>query len=150
MIINIKEGDSENVGCPSGNECPLKLTPSMVKSSIPEYLFCRWDDLLYQRALDKMEDVIYCPVKSCLKPCIPFDGDQQLFFCDACKGKFCKKCQKPTHKGPCDAAENAERDMNWVRQHSRPCPKCRTAIQKNEGCNHMTCRCGVSTLFFIF
>jgi hypothetical protein len=31
----------------------------------------------------------------------------------------------------------------WITKHTKPCPQCRTAIEKNLGCNHMTCKkCG--------
>jgi len=29
---------------------------------------------------------------------------------------------------------------NWIVANTKPCPRCKTAIEKNEGCNHMTCR----------
>ena len=36
-------------------------------------------------------------------------------------------------------------DAAWVREHTRPCPRCRAPILKNGGCNAMRCaRCGVS------
>lgn len=31
----------------------------------------------------------------------------------------------------------------WITKHTKPCPQCGTAIEKNLGCNHMTCKkCG--------
>ena len=36
-----------------------------------------------------------------------------------------------------EAAEAADR--LWMAQNSRPCPQCGVNIEKNDGCNHMTC-----------
>ena len=33
-----------------------------------------------------------------------------------------------------------KRDYLWVTQHCKKCPRCGWSIEKNEGCNHMTCR----------
>lgn len=36
-----------------------------------------------------------------------------------------------------------EEDMEvkqWILQHTKPCPKCNVFIEKNGGCNHMTCK----------
>ena len=41
----------------------------------------------------------------------------------------------PKHEGACDA--NFQRNFkDWKR-----CPRCHMFIEKNEGCNHMTCLC---------
>jgi len=40
--------------------------------------------------------------------------------------------------------ENTGLDESYVAAYSRPCPRCQSPIEKNHGCNHMTCKCGVS------
>lgn len=32
--------------------------------------------------------------------------------------------------------------QQWLLRNTKRCPNCRTAIQKNGGCNRLTCRCG--------
>lgn len=53
----------------------------------------------------------------------------------------------PTQVGcPCCEArfvlpgsEDTASSEAWLKQHSRPCPRCKAPIQKSGGCNHMTC-----------
>ena len=39
-----------------------------------------------------------------------------------------------------EIAAQAEADAQWIINNTKPCPSCSSPIQKNEGCNHMTCR----------
>lgn len=63
---------------------------------------------------------------------------------------FCFHCFQPPHSPV--SCKNAkiwnDRDVvfadqlnsQWVASHTKNCPKCKNPIEKNEGCNHVTCR----------
>jgi len=44
-----------------------------------------------------------------------------------------------------DGTEDADQNFNevaqrlWIKANTRPCPKCKAPIEKNDGCNHMIC-----------
>ncbi|XP_060529635.1 ankyrin repeat and IBR domain-containing protein 1-like isoform X2 [Cylas formicarius] len=75
------------------------------------------------------------------------------FFCWECLGEAhapcgCKQWQewhkkiaevKPEElKSACSGTEEAANCL-WLVTNSKPCPNCKSPIQKNEGCNHMKC-----------
>ncbi|CAG9860493.1 unnamed protein product [Phyllotreta striolata] len=75
------------------------------------------------------------------------------FFCWECLGEAhapcgCKQWQewqmqisevKPEElKASCSGTEDAANCL-WLVTNSKPCPSCKSPIQKNEGCNHMKC-----------
>ena len=59
--------------------------------------------------------------------------------CNKCDQVFCEKCMFPEHKGVCDKYEV---DFLQNNLHYRQCKKCKNVIERSQGCNHMTCRCG--------
>jgi hypothetical protein len=59
--------------------------------------------------------------------------------CQGCHFRFCTKCHQPEHEGECDKPDEATEAL--IARISKPCPNptCGTSIERNEGCNHMTC-----------
>lgn len=65
-----------------------------------------------------------------------------------CGHVYCVRCLQDGHRPcPCDIAEawvqkatSEAENMQWILARTKKCPKCRVPIEKNQGCNHMTCR----------
>ncbi|KAG8499913.1 hypothetical protein CXB51_006550 [Gossypium anomalum] len=64
-----------------------------------------------------------------------------------CSFSFCWNCTEEAHR-PVDCETVAKwilknsaesENMNWILANSKPCPKCKRPIEKNQGCMHMTC-----------
>jgi len=83
---------------------------------------------------------------------IPGSFAEENIECINCRHLFCEKCGAETHyPASClslrqwIAKEQGDgMNMKWVVAHTKPCPKasCQVPVEKNGGCNHMTCsRC---------
>lgn len=57
----------------------------------------------------------------------PIDGDHRPVICSVAR-MWLKKCQ--------DDSETA----NWIKSNTKECSHCQSTIEKNGGCNHMTCK----------
>mmetsp|Transcript_4443 Transcript_4443/g.5437 ORF Transcript_4443/g.5437 Transcript_4443/m.5437 type:complete len:602 (-) Transcript_4443:808-2613(-) len=77
-----------------------------------------------------------------------YDADSIVATCDKCTTCFCLKCGSEPHPPlTCrdldtwkEKCENESETANWILANTKPCPKCRSRIEKNQGCNHMTCQ----------
>jgi hypothetical protein len=64
-------------------------------------------------------------------------------FCQKCGiAEFCLTCGKVSHGGNCDFSQDMMTE-DWITNNTKLCPRCRVNVIKSDGCNHMTCRCGV-------
>lgn len=117
-------------------------------------------DIYYRRLMasfvDASDDIIRC----CCHDCdLMFDVYRSyddcrppMAVCAMCKCGWltCLECGKRGHE-PMDCRRYGEwmtkadaikddLNSNWVKQNTKKCPQCKTDIQKNEGCMHMTCK----------
>jgi len=57
---------------------------------------------------------------------------------EGCGKRYCAKCGNDDHgKEPCPPPAET---LQWLGKNSKPCPNCKNPIEKNGGCDHMTCR----------
>jgi ariadne-1 len=88
--------------------------------------------------------------KRCVNPSCHFSiGVERMGLCGVakcqCGTRICWKCGGPSHAplrcGLVNEWEKLVQRSNdgWIADHTQPCGRCNAPIEKNGGCNHMTC-----------
>ncbi|KAK9469561.1 hypothetical protein V1512DRAFT_218752 [Lipomyces arxii] len=147
------EGESRNIQC-MGESCSLVINDRAIKLLVVENVYARYEALLSRTFVFDNEHLRWCPAPNCeyaircddvspkdLKMIVP------SVQC-ACGFRFCFGCGYADHQ-PCICAlvkkwvkkcEDDSETANWISANTKECPKCMATIEKNGGCNHMTCR----------
>lgn len=159
----LSEGIAERLQCPEPG-CKQPLLQQTLAPLLTAEEGARWEKLELDSALLRMADVAVC--KRCGTHCLE-DADN-CAMCSKCLFVFCSLCQESWHPGTqCMSpatrlkilrermAGNKASAHSLVQQEfelmsltaieksSKACPVCGMAIQKQEGCNKMTCgSCG--------
>ncbi|XP_019155749.1 PREDICTED: probable E3 ubiquitin-protein ligase ARI7 isoform X1 [Ipomoea nil] len=89
----------------------------------------------------------WCPAPGCDSAIEYVLGSGSYDVICSCTYSFCWNCTEEAHR-PVDCETVAKwilknsaesENMNWILANSKPCPKCKRPIEKNQGCMHMTC-----------
>ncbi|KAH9626355.1 hypothetical protein KSS87_010049 [Heliosperma pusillum] len=95
----------------------------------------------------------FCPSPDCPSVYKVADADKpaEPFLCGACYAETCTKCHLEHHPNlSCDKYKEYKEDPDaslkeWTKgkdEFVKKCPGCGFTIEKQEGCNHVECRCG--------
>ena len=90
----------------------------------------------------------YCPTPDC--QLIYRSGERGMVIrCSACLARICPHCHVENHEGlTCEQHQDNKTGgdlsfMTWKQENNvSACPGCGVSIEKNGGCNHITCVCG--------
>ncbi|CAG8976958.1 hypothetical protein HYALB_00010940 [Hymenoscyphus albidus] len=75
-------------------------------------------------------------------------GKDRLAVCEDCSFAFCNRCFQGWHgefeiciprTATGEITEEDKASLEYLKQHTAPCPTCATPAQKTHGCNHMIC-----------
>lgn len=135
----LKERSTTEIKCPNQN-CAQAIS----KRSIRKILRNRHD--LYKTYNDVVQEEwiaqhgIHCPTPNCTYAFTK--NGRKSFTCPQCRNTYCTNCLQ-THPANinCNQAGKQGNDK-WLQDHTKKCPQCKKNIEKNNGCNHMTCKCG--------
>ena len=96
------------------------------------------------------EEVRNCSTPDC-KMIYAVSEVGEKFFCGLCGVSVCTKCHVQYHDNlTCAMYQSLKREdggiQKWIMEDSRNrkyCPNCHVGIEKIDGCNHVSCQCGV-------
>ncbi|XP_058757062.1 E3 ubiquitin-protein ligase RSL1-like [Vicia villosa] len=139
--------------CPDP-QCSLKLKPQHLQSILPKELIVEWESAIYESSIS-LRKKIYCPYKNCSVMLVN-DGEEVVTSCEcpSCHRLFCAQCKVPWHadmscrrfQKSTKGQHEKELDEKFIelakRKKWQKCPKCSMHVQRNGGCEHISCRCG--------
>jgi len=108
----------------------------------------RYERFCRENFVENSKEFVFCPGKSCDKVFSSESGTAKEVKCPGCKYRFCWACKNESHlPSSCHCAEkwlqkcsSEAENISWILAKTKRCPKCHVHIEKNQGCNHMTCR----------
>ncbi|GAB7347581.1 hypothetical protein MBLNU459_g4464t3 [Dothideomycetes sp. NU459] len=147
-----EEGEAARIRCP-GEGCNQIVDSKSLDALVTDDLKKRYQDLLTRTYVDDKDNLKWCPAPNCVYAVDCAVKQKELakivptVHCD-CGHNFCFGCTLTDHQPtPCvlvkkwlKKCEDDSETANWISANTKECPRCNSTIEKNGGCNHMTCR----------
>jgi len=143
------KGNVSTITCPESG-CAAVMKHHEVQRWAIAQVFETYDTLLLRSHLQALEDFRWCAWAGCGYGQIhPSMDDAPIMKCQKCKRKTCFTHSCEWHQDrTCaefedDAAQSEEVALLQQLENGgkiKRCPKCSQGIEKNQGCDHMTCR----------
>lgn len=127
--------------CPQEG-CNERFACDDVKALLPDKVkIC--ESMLLKSYIERSSECRYCPGADCSMIAISDTAEGQGS-CTMCGTSFCFECGMNPHiPAACDECKGfirlLESSEYWIQKNAKPCPGCKAPIEKNTGCNHMTC-----------
>jgi hypothetical protein len=123
--------------------------PIMARSTDP--IMVRYNALLELRENAKSENFLWCTGKGCTARQVhAVSRSGEIMICCACEAKTCAHHQMQWHDGLTCTEYDAQQALrasaltaltaDWLQEHTKRCPRCSAHIEKDDGCEHMTCK----------
>lgn len=141
----INRGDSESLRCMETSCSEVLLNTDFIKEIVGVEEYKKYLKFWVNKFIDSHPLWTFCPQPGCE---YIFKSDGKSLLRCFCGFTFCSKCHKEAHHpATCTEMEKWEikcksdsETYNWIKVNTKSCPKCKTTIEKNGGCNHMSCR----------
>ncbi|TMW61508.1 hypothetical protein Poli38472_012699 [Pythium oligandrum] len=146
LSLKITEGPTcVHTTCPADG-CKEVVSDAIFEKFLTPEEFSRYSRFVLRSYVDINKGVSWCPSPGC-NNAISSAGGLSSVRC-TCGCLFCLRCGEEAHSPVnCEQLQlwmekcrNESETANWILANTKKCPKCAVRIEKNQGCNHMTCR----------
>lgn len=134
-----------------GTECQRSFSLSELQVHLPANVFETVLEKSFESYVSRHPDnFAYCQTADCdqVYRVSPLDSERpRIFTCKKCLVPICTFCHSLHSGKPCDRTkridESALSDKTKKALGIKSCPKCSILMEKQGGCNHVTCKCGI-------
>ncbi|KAF8603511.1 hypothetical protein BDV93DRAFT_164220 [Ceratobasidium sp. AG-I] len=156
VCVGIKNGI--NVKCPTMG-CPSEMDVNEIQSSIGGGHKAEFEKFCERKVRYQLQNeaaLVWCRAPGCGSGQIHVGGDAcPIVTCQQCSARMCfthdciwhegKTCTQYTaelKKAPDQRSAESKQSEDWISGNTKTCPRraCRRPIEKQSGCDHMTCR----------
>ncbi|KAJ2465017.1 hypothetical protein GGI02_004821, partial [Coemansia sp. RSA 2322] len=152
ISLKVQEGESWQIRCPEP-KCKTLLGDRATRLILDKEMEAKYTSNLTKSFVRSIDSLTWCPAPNCIyaiECLVPRSAMDMAIPTVNCKcGKaFCFGCKLDGHlPAPCSLVkkwlkkcEDDSETANWLKVNTKECPQCKSTIEKNRGCNHMTCR----------
>eukprot|EP01087_Luapelamoeba_hula_P018185 TRINITY_DN5837_c0_g2_i1.p1 TRINITY_DN5837_c0_g2~~TRINITY_DN5837_c0_g2_i1.p1 ORF type:complete len:737 (+),score=160.44 TRINITY_DN5837_c0_g2_i1:90-2300(+) len=132
-------------------DCHVQMEDHIVKSILSPELYKKYCSFLLDSYVDNNPFLTFCPAPGCNKIIkVKTPGTNCIGVVCACGHAFCFACKQDAHlPATCNMlkawktkGDDQGETTNWLKANTKSCPKCGNPVEKNGGCNHISCSCG--------
>ena len=152
--MKINEGQSRRIRCMAlkcNAVCDEEKIRQLVSTRDPN-LSEKFDRFLLESYIEDNRRVKWCPSVPHCGNAIQIEDDELCEVECPCGMQFCFSCLSEAHS-PCSClmwelwskkCQDESETVNWITINTKTCPKCCKPVEKNGGCNYVSCLCGQS------
>ncbi|KAI3933249.1 hypothetical protein MKW92_022101 [Papaver armeniacum] len=154
FVVKINEGKSRRITCMAYKctaICDEAIVRNLVSARDPD-LAERFERFLLESYIEDNQRVKWCPSVPHCGNAIRVEDEKLCEVECTCGVQFCFSCSSEAHS-PCSClmwelwvkkCRDESETVNWITVNTKSCPKCYKSVEKNGGCNLVSCICGQS------
>ncbi|ELR17896.1 IBR domain containing protein [Acanthamoeba castellanii str. Neff] len=150
VAMKINEGQANAITC-MAYKCNTKLDETLIPKLVDDPLVLKkYHKTLAESYVNDNPLVKWCTSTPHCGNAVEVLWGKQVEVQCCCHHRFCFNCLKDPHSPvPCkmvnqwmEKCEGEGETFKYISANTKDCPKCGSPVEKNGGCNLMTCRCG--------